>query len=141
MPQYPIPQFIEEEGKIISFLTFRQFWWLVGGGAVIVLLYYILPFYFFILTALLVAALVGTIAFVKINNMSLIKIFLNFLGFSLGAKTYTWERKETPRNNAESYAEKRGIKNIPETLARPPLNSTLRPSRLQQIQKIVETKR
>src|SRR3989344_6876487 len=136
MPQYPIPQFIEEEGKIISFLTFRQFWWLVGGGAVIILLYYILPFYFFILASLLVAALVGTIAFVKINNMSLIKIFFNFLGFSLGAKTYTWERKETMAQpfrvqKAEELAGVEPSAPIPK----------IQQSILQSIRKLVETKR
>ncbi len=94
MEQYPIPQFIEEEGKIISFLTFRQFFWLVGGGGVVILFYYTLPFAFFAICSLIVGALVGAIAFVKIDNASLVKIFMNFIGFSFGAKTYTWKRKE-----------------------------------------------
>ena len=97
MPQYPIPQFIEEEGKIISFLTFRQFFYLVGGGAVCFFFYFILPSSIFILVAIATMGLAVALAFVKINNSTIVSVVLNFIGFSIQEKTYTWKKKESTR--------------------------------------------
>jgi len=94
MAQYPIPQYIEAEGKIINFLTFRQFFILIGGGAVCVVLYNILPFSFFVVVAVIVIALTALLAFVKVNNVSIITIFLQFLGFLSVPKNYVWKKKE-----------------------------------------------
>lgn len=133
--QYPIPQFIEEEGKIIAFLTFKQFFWLVGAGGVCIIWYWILPFYPFVFACLITALAVGAIAFVKIDNASLITIFFNFLGFTMGQKNYTWKKKES------AYPIKEPEKvplNVIEQLAPAP---KMQPSKLQSIKKMVETKR
>src|SRR5436305_2106010 len=92
MPQYPIPQFIEEEGKIISFLTFRQFFLIVGGGAICVLLFYLTPFLVFVFTALPIALLTAAIAFVKIENETIVQILLHMIGFSMTKKNYVWKK-------------------------------------------------
>ena len=47
MEQYPVPQFIEQEGKIAFFLSFRQFFYLAGAGAICFILYYTLPPFIF----------------------------------------------------------------------------------------------
>ena len=93
--QYSTPQFIESEGKIISFLTFRQFFILIGTGLVCLLLYYTLPFYFFAVLAVLVAGLGGAIAFLKINDASVVTIALHFFTFLTQSKNYTWKKKES----------------------------------------------
>src|SRR5687768_8500199 len=95
MSQYPIPQFIEEEGKIIFFLTFRQFFMLVGAGAICIVLYFLLPFPFFVFCSIIVGVLVFAIAFLKINNESILKILFNFFTFSTGAKNYIWDKKKS----------------------------------------------
>lgn len=94
MAQYPIPQFIESEGKIIYFLTFRQFFWLVGGGAACLGFYYLLPFFFFILLSLLVAIFITLVAFVKIDGFPVTTLFMNFLTFSAKSKNYVWKKKK-----------------------------------------------
>jgi len=94
--QYPVPQFIEEEGKIVFFLTFRQFFLLVGGGAVCFLLFFTLPLTFAIIGSLFIMILVSAIAFIKINGLPIIKIVLNFLGFVTQNKNYTWKREDLP---------------------------------------------
>lgn len=96
MEQYPIPQFIEAEGKIISFLTFRQFFILVGGGAICLGLYYVLPFYFFVTSFIFIAVIAGVVAFLKVDDMSVVTILLNFVKFSMGSKNYVWKKKEYP---------------------------------------------
>ena len=93
MAQYPIPQFIEAEGKIISFLTFRQFFWLVGGGGVCIGFYYLLPFFLFVILSLLVAIFVALVGFVKVNDMPVTTLIMNFLMFSTKSKNYVWKKK------------------------------------------------
>ncbi len=95
MEKYPLPQFIESEGKIIYFLTFRQFFELVGGGAIIYILHlFITNFNIFSIVALAIAGFTAAIAFMKIENTSLPTFFLHFLGFSIESKNYVWKKKE-----------------------------------------------
>lgn len=117
--QYSTPQFIEEEGRIVFFLTFRQFFLLVGGGAVCLFLYYTLPFWLFLVLAMPIILLVAAIAFLKIDNESVVKIFLHFIGFSFANKNYTWKKKEI------TY----------------PMNTGMQQSRVEEVKKIIETKK
>ncbi|OGZ69319.1 MAG: hypothetical protein A3D44_02570 [Candidatus Staskawiczbacteria bacterium RIFCSPHIGHO2_02_FULL_42_22] len=95
MAQYSTPQFTESEGKIISFLTFRQFFVLVGGGAVCFALYYTLPFALFLILGIMVATITAAIAFLKVNNTSVVTLVLHFITFSIASKTYVWKKKES----------------------------------------------
>ena len=118
MPQYPIPQFIEEEGRIVFFLTFRQFFLLVGGGAFCLILFYSLPFWIFVAIAIPSLLIIAAIAFLKIDNESIVSIFLHFIGFSIGQKNYIWRKKElsyAPKISAEQKSNIGEIKKIIET--------------------------
>ena len=96
MEQYPIPQFIEQEGKIAFFISFRQFFYLVGAGVICFLLYFVLPrFLFLIFSAIISIASIG-LAFVTVNGTPIINILLNFFGFATGSKNYIWQKKESP---------------------------------------------
>jgi len=136
MPQYPIPQFIESEGKMIYFLTFRQFFILVGGGALCILLYYILPFFLFAILGVIIALLVAGIAFVKIDNASLVTIFLNFISFSMGTKSYTWKKKEVAYPFKAKPPAEPEIKDVKPL---PPMH--MQKSKLKAVQQMVETKK
>jgi len=96
MEQYPVPQFIEEEGKISAFLSFRQFFFLVGAGIICLLLFYTLPriiFYIVGGTVVLAAIILG---FAKINGMTVLDYILSSMGFAVGGKNYTWKKRESP---------------------------------------------
>ncbi len=96
MEQYPVPQFIEQEGRIAFFLSFSQFFYLAGGGLACFMLYYVLPFPLFLpLAAVIGIASVG-VAFVKINGMPILDLVLNSLGFAVGGKNYVWRKQENP---------------------------------------------
>ena len=134
MPQYPVPQFIEEEGKIVFFLSYRQFFLLVGGGATCFLLIFTLPLLVAIAGSLFIMLLVSAIAFIKINGVSLIKAVLNFLGFLTQNKNYTWKREEL------SYMPKvQKVQEIPAIAKIPMRTQTV--SRLEDVKKRIETKR
>ncbi len=96
MAQYPIPQFIESEGRIVSFLTFRQFFVLIGGGVICFVLYYVLPTFLFVIFAIPIVLLTAVIAFLKVNDMFITTVVFNFITFSMKEKNYTWKKKKNP---------------------------------------------
>jgi hypothetical protein len=95
MEQYPIPQFIEAEGKIAFFISFRQFFYLIGAGAVCFVLYFILPRFIFYIVAPTIFIAMIVLAFVTINGVPILNMILGAIGFSLGGKDYTWKKKES----------------------------------------------
>lgn len=96
MEQYPIPQFIEQEGKIAFFISFRQFFYLLAAGVVCFILYFILkPFFLFAIVGSIVAITAVVLAFVTVNGMPIADIILSSFGFLLGSKNYTWKKKES----------------------------------------------
>jgi hypothetical protein len=94
--QYPIPQFIEAEGKIAFFISFRQFFYLVGAGVACFFIYWVLPTAIFYLAAAIIFIAAIILAFVQINGMPILDIILSSIGFSFGGKNYTWKKKESP---------------------------------------------
>ncbi|OGZ67505.1 MAG: hypothetical protein A3C58_02000 [Candidatus Staskawiczbacteria bacterium RIFCSPHIGHO2_02_FULL_34_10] len=138
MAQYPIPQFIEKEGKIISFLTFRQFFLLAGGGGACLLLYFILPFFLFALCAIIIMSLVAIIAFLRVNGFSIITIFLNFVGFLTGSKTYIWKKEES--SYPFKVLKRQEVKSI-EEVKTPSFLMKSKASKLNEIKKMVELKK
>jgi len=96
MEQYPIPQFIESEGRIAFFISFRQFFYLVGAGVICFFLYIVLPrnLFFLIGPIIFIGAII--LAFVTINGVPILTLILNAIGFSLGGKNYVWKKKESP---------------------------------------------
>jgi len=96
MEQYPIPQFIEQEGKIAFFISFRQFFYLVGAGIICFFLYFILPQVLFFLIAPVIFIATIILAFATVNGVPILNMILGAIGFSIGGKNYTWKKKESP---------------------------------------------
>ena len=96
MEQYPVPQFIQQEGRIIFFLSFKQFFYLVGAGLICFFLYYILPLSLLFIAAPVIFLAAAALAFLRFNNMSLAELILSSVGFSIGGKSYVWKKKESP---------------------------------------------
>ena len=96
MEQYPIPQFIEQEGKIAFFISFRQFFYVVGAGAICFLLYFILPRFLFVIISVIISESAIALAFVTVNGTPIVNVLLMSLGFVAGSKSYVWQKKESP---------------------------------------------
>jgi hypothetical protein len=94
--QYPIPQFIEQEGKIAFFISFRQFFYLVGAGIICFFLYWILPRVVFYIASAFIFIAASILAFGMINGVPILNMILGAIGFSMGGKDYTWKKKESP---------------------------------------------
>lgn len=96
MEQYPIPQFIEQEGKIAFFISFRQFFYLVGAGVICFFLYFTLPKTLFIIASIIIFLAALALAFIQINGVPLLTMIMGAVGFSMGGHDYTWKKKESP---------------------------------------------
>jgi hypothetical protein len=96
MDQYPIPQFIEQEGKIAFFISFRQFFYLVGAGIICFMLYWLVPAFIFWILAPALFILAAVLAFATINGVPIINTIFSSIGFLSGTKDYTWKKKESP---------------------------------------------
>ena len=92
MEQYPIPQFIEQEGKIAFFISFRQFFYIVGAGTICFLLYFVLPRFLFIIFSVLIGISAICLAFITVNGAPIINVLLSSLGFAAGSKNYVWKK-------------------------------------------------
>ncbi|MEK7664735.1 MAG: hypothetical protein AAB361_01180 [Patescibacteria group bacterium] len=96
MERYPIPQFIEQEGKIAVFISFRQFFYLLFAGAICFMLYWSVPrWLFFILAFFIFASAIG-LAFATYNGIPILNVLLGAFGFFTKGRSYTWKKKESP---------------------------------------------
>ncbi|MDP2741781.1 MAG: hypothetical protein Q8O66_03815 [bacterium] len=96
MERYPIPQFIEQEGKIAIFISFRQFFYLLFAGVVCFIIYFSVPFFLFAILSFLIFAVAILLAFATMNGAPILNVLLGAFGFFTGGKNYTWKKKESP---------------------------------------------
>jgi hypothetical protein len=95
---FNIPQFIDQEDKIVGPLTAKQLGWMFGAGAILLVLWNLLDFTAFILAALVTGAVFGAFAFLRPYNQSFLSFLLSVFSFSFKPKVYIWKRipkKET----------------------------------------------
>jgi hypothetical protein len=79
MMQFTVSQFIDVEDKIFGPITTRQFVILLGGFMVIAVCYKLFDFSLFVTLGLIILAISGVFAFLKINGMPFHFFVLNFL--------------------------------------------------------------
>ncbi|HWQ99423.1 MAG TPA: PrgI family protein [Candidatus Methylomirabilis sp.] len=77
--KFIVPQFIENEDKILGPITVRQFILSLGGFFAIFIEFRILTLPYFIIAAAITAAIVGTFGFVKVNGQPFHIFFLNLV--------------------------------------------------------------
>lgn len=92
--EFPVPQFIEMETKIVGPLTWRQFIFVGGAGTIIFFLYFIIKhFYLFLAIAFVLTVSSIGLAFVKIGGHPLPSVLMNFITYTLSSKLYIWKKK------------------------------------------------
>ncbi len=94
MPEkFVVPQFIDNEDKILGPITVRQFLILLAATLIIFLLYRIFPLIPFIFGAALVAIFAGTFAFLKINGQPFHLFFVNFVQTQTRPRKRVWNKE------------------------------------------------
>ncbi|MFA5359850.1 MAG: PrgI family protein [Patescibacteria group bacterium] len=90
MQQFVVPQFIDVEDKIIGPITTRQFIIMLVGFLIIAIFYKIFDFSLFVTAGLLVFAITGIFAFLKINGRPFHYFVLNLFQTLRRPKLRVW---------------------------------------------------
>lgn len=114
---FEIPQFIEQEARILGPFTFKQTLWVVGSGLIIFFLYFSLAktnLLLFIIITIFLAGIGLSFAFLKIQGYSLPILLKNLLNFSFSSKIYLWRQvivppKITPKQEKIKKEEKKEV--------------------------------
>lgn len=95
--KFVVPQFIDNEDKILGPITVRQFMICLVAVFVIFIEYSILRLPYFIGVAFITIALAGTFAFLKINGQPFHLFFLNALQTIIRPPLRVWDKRFTDR--------------------------------------------
>lgn len=107
--RFTLPQFIEQETKIIGPLTFRQFVFVALAIATLFVFYLLMPFAVFVVILVLLGGGGALLSFLKIDGIPLYSILLGFIRFGTISKIYVWRSKE--RGKIDFYKEEMKKKN------------------------------
>ena len=103
--RFQVPQFIEVEDKIFGPLTLKQFIYLAGGGGLSFVFYAFLnSLALAIIPIIVTLAASASLAFVKINNKSLIEVIESAIKYYFGNKLYVWRKVEKPQPTTQQAA-------------------------------------
>lgn len=94
--EFTVPQFIEKEAKIVGPMTFKQFIFVGIAGAVCIFLYFTVPITTFIVAAIFILGVALSLAFLKIQKISLPILIKNLVMYVFGPKVYLWKMKIIP---------------------------------------------
>ena len=93
--KFIVPQFIDNEDKILGPVTVRQFVLSLAGAFAIFLEYRLLTLPFFIFSGLLTVGIVGTFGFMKVNGQPFHIFFLNAVQTLLRPPLRVWDKNPT----------------------------------------------
>ncbi len=95
--QYKVPQNIDKQDKIVGSLTLIEFSYLAIGGAVDFLINQSISGPMRIILMLIVTGLAAALAFLKIQDKSLLTFIRNMIQFSFTPKSRVWD-KNAPKS-------------------------------------------
>lgn len=97
--RFQVPQFIETETKIVGSLTWKQFVWVAMGVGLLLILFRLLTGFWLIFISMIVIAVFGALAFLRIEGMTLIEYLMKALGYALGPKKYLFRKDSDSATN------------------------------------------
>lgn len=91
MQQFTVPQFISIENQIIGPITTRQFVIMMAGFVLMGVCYKLLSFWAFALTSVIIFAITGVAAFLKINGQPFHYYILNLSQYLKKPRLRIWD--------------------------------------------------
>ena len=85
--EYPVPQFVEIESKVVGPLTLKQFIYLAGAAGICTAAFLWLPLFLAVPISLLFGGLGGALAFYKVNGKSFASMVEAAAHYYAGSKT------------------------------------------------------
>ncbi|MDO8425191.1 MAG: PrgI family protein [bacterium] len=129
-----VPQFIDAEDKIFGPITTRQFLIILVGGGAIFIVYKLFAFWSFAISALVIFALTGALAFLRVNGMPFHFFLLNLAQTFRHPRLQVWDKSLT---TAELRATAKAQVEPPPPA--PPSKPALSATKLQELSLVVNT--
>jgi len=139
MQSFTIPQFIDVEDKVISFVTVRQFLILLADLVVSVITYALVDFSLFLALAIVYLIVFGTFAFVRINGRPFHFFILNFIQSIKKPQLRVWKHNNAFKDMLFSEENSQGNEIQPSS-SKAPIKPHPAGSRLRELSLIVDTK-
>ena len=142
MEKFTVPQFIENEDKIVAFLSVRQFLIVGAAGGLIVVFYKLFGTVAFVLSSLIVGGGACVLAFYKVNGQPFHFFLLNVVQTNRRPMLRIWKKEVSKK---EWEAEERAVVDKLEREAREreagllPERHELSARRLSELSLIVDT--
>ena len=92
MRSFQVPQYIEEESRLVGSFTFSQITILVLGGGLVYLAYTLLSSWFSLLVVVLLGALTVILAFVQVDGIPTYKLIMPLIRHFWLPKVYIWRK-------------------------------------------------
>lgn len=132
--QYMVPQFIDVEDKIFGPITTRQFIIILAGGTLEFVLFKLMTFWSFAFVGLLLLAMTGTLAFMRVNGQPFHFFLLNLVQTLRRPRLKVWDKSLTD-GEVREY-----VREIPEKPPPPPPRKEApTATKLQELSLIVNT--
>ena len=110
MSQYPVPQFIDREKRLIGPLTVRQVITIGINAGILFIMYFLLSFTVFIIVGVITTSATIVMTFIKINGRPLPNVVFSVLEYHLQPKVYVWgraDKKEGSKKKVSSSKKKK----------------------------------
>lgn len=132
--QYMVPQFIDVEDKIFGPITTRQFIIILVGGTLEFVLFKLMTFWTFTFVGLLLLAMTGTLAFMRVNGQPFHFFLLNLVQTLRRPRLKVWDKSLTD-GEVRAY-----VRLVPEKPPPPPPHKEApTATKLQEVSLIVNT--
>ncbi len=125
--EFPVPQFIDIEEKILGPLTLKQSMYLVGAAGLLFVLYFFIEAWLFIILAAVIMLVACTFAFLKIGGRTFGRFLTSVIFYAFMPHVFIWKKteiKETPEKIELTKAEP--ILKTEEPQTQPKMGSGLR---------------
>ncbi len=132
--QYMVPQFIDVEDKIFGPITTRQFIIILGGGTLEFVLFKLMTFWTFAFVGLVLLAVTGILAFMRVNGQPFHFFLLNLVQTMRRPRLKAWDKSLTD-GEVREYVRQAPEKPPPP----PPRKEAPTATRLQEVSLILNT--
>ncbi len=113
---YQVPQFIEEDIKLMGLITFTQLWILLSFVALTFISFLIFPFWFFIIAAVILLPSGFVLALIKVSGVYAYKLVFSAIRHLWLPKYYLWKKAKVAANY---FPEEKTTPEIQETESAP----------------------
>ena len=105
MESFQVPQYIEEESRLIGSFTFNQIIILILGGGLVYLSYALLASWISLIIIIIIGSLTLILAFVQVEGMPSYKLIMPLIRHLWLPRIYIWKKNENVQTKKSAELE------------------------------------